>query len=327
MTAIPKPAPRSLPRRLIGAGGVREYGILVATVLLFLALALTTPNFASATNISNILDQQSTVLIVACATTFTIITGGFDVSLSAIFILCPLVTIRIENATGSALLAVVAGTAVGLLAGGVNAVAVNALRVNAFIATLATSFVFFGLAYVVSKQSILTPHDLAFRDWAADKQLGLTGATWIAIAVVAAAWFTLARTRFGRYVYAAGGNPESARLAGVRVALVSAATFVMAGAAAGLAGGINASETLNAQASDDFSFAFAVVTAVIVGGTSIAGGEGAIWRTIVGALFIAMLGNGFNLNGIDPVYQRIIQGIVILAAVSLDSWTRSRRST
>jgi ribose transport system permease protein len=322
MTAAISPA----RRRLVGLSVLREYGIVVATVLLFLGLALTTPNFLSSSNLSNILDQQSTVLIVAVATTFTIITGGFDVSLSAIFILCPLVTVRIENATGSTILAVVGGVAVGLLAGGVNAVAVNVLRVTPFIATLATSFGFFGVAYLVSKQGILTPKDLGFRDWSADKHFGLTGATWIAILVVAVAWFVLARTTFGRYVYAAGGNPESARLAGVRVALVSAATFIVAGAAAGLAGSVNASQTLSAQASDDFSFAFAVVTAVIVGGTSIAGGEGTVWRTIIGVFFIAMLGNAFNLNGIDPVYQRIIQGVVILAAVSVDSWTKARRT-
>lgn len=322
MTAILSRTQRRLPAVAL----LREYGIVVVTVLLFLGLSLSTANFLSANNLRNILDQQSTVLIVASATTFTIITGGFDVSLSAVYVLSPLVALRLENSTHSTLLAIVGGTAVGLFAGGVNAIAVSVLRVNPFIATLATSFGFFGVAYVVSSQSILTPHNPNFRDWAANDYFGLTGATWIAILVVAVAWFTLARTRYGRYVYSAGGNPEAARLAGVRVALISGSTFALAGAAAGLAGTVNAAQTLTAQASDDFSFIFAVVAAVIVGGTSIAGGEGAIWRTVVGVLFIALLGNGFNLNGVDPVYQRIIQGVVILAAVSIDSWSRSRRT-
>jgi ribose transport system permease protein len=101
--------------------------------------------------------------------------------------------------------------------------------------------------------------------------------------------------------------------------------FTLAGLSAGLAGSLNAARTLTAQASDDFGLVFTVIAAVVVGGTSIAGGSGAIWRTVVGVFFIALLGNGFNLNGIDPIVQRIVQGLVILAAVGADAWSRSQR--
>ena len=112
----------------------------------------------------------------------------------------------------------------------------------------------------------------------------------------------------------------------MRVEAITTSTFVMTGAAAGLAGALLVSRTTSAQASDDFSFVFAVLTAVIIGGTSIAGGEGAVWRTLLGALFIAILTNAFNLLQIDPVIQRLVQGAVILGAVAADNWTRSRRS-
>jgi ribose transport system permease protein len=148
----------------------------------------------------------------------------------------------------------------------------------------------------------------------------------MAAIVVVVAWFLLDRTRFGRYVFASGGNPEAGRLAGVRVSAVLAATFALGGAAAGFAGTVVSAQTLSAQATDDFSFIFAVIAAIVVGGTSIAGGEGAVWRTVVGVFFIAMLINGFNLNGVDPVYQRIIEGVVILLAVGTDAWTRARRT-
>ena len=146
----------------------------------------------------------------------------------------------------------------------------------------------------------------------------------MAVTAPAVAWVLLSRTRFGRHVYAVGGNAEAARLAGVPVARVKATTFALAGAAAGLAGVVSSSRSLSALPSDDFSFVFGVIAAVVVGGTSIAGGEGAVWRTIAGAFFIALMINGFNLHQVDPIWQRVIQGAVILAAVSIDSWTQRR---
>lgn len=313
-------------RAALGSRLLRKYAIVWVTVLLFVFLVVTTANFLSVANFRNVLDQQSTVLIVAAPATLTIIAGGFDVSLSAVYILSPLVALRVENATGSVLLAIAAGIATGMAAGTVNAIAVTVFRINPFIATLATSFAFFGLAYYVSGESILRPSGLDYRHWVSTRILGLTSATWMAAAVVVLAWFLLDRTRFGRYVFAGGGNPEAGRLAGVRVSGVLAVTFALGGGAAGFAGTIVSAQTLSAQATDDFSFIFAVIAAIVVGGTSIAGGEGAVWRTVVGVFFIAMLINGFNLNGVDPVYQRIIEGVVILLAVGTDAWTRARRA-
>jgi ribose transport system permease protein len=202
-----------------------------------------------------------------------------------------------------------------LLCGFVNGLIVAYGRINSFIATLATSFIFFGLAYLVSQGTILRIDDIGMRKIATTRILGITSGTWIAVVVIAAAWLLLDRTRFGRYVFAAGGNPE-----------VHVIAFSLAGFGAGLAGTLNAIRSLTAQASDDFSIIFAVIAAVVVGGTSIAGGSGAVWRSVVGVFFIALIVNGFNLNGIDPVYQRIIQGAVILAAVGADAWSRAEKT-
>lgn len=304
---------------------LRDYAIVWVTVLLFIFLSVTTDNFATSVNLRNILDQQATVLIVAAATTLTVISGGFDISLSSIYILSPLIALRVENSTNSIVLALTAGMVTGLLSGFLNGFIIAKLKINSFIATLATSFVFFGVAYWVSGKSILRPSNFAFREFSTTKILGLNSATYLALVVVAVAWFTLERTRAGRYIFAAGGNPDAAFLAGVRVPRVLWGCFIMGGLAASLAGVIQASQTLSSQASDDFSFVFAVIAAVVVGGTSIAGGSGAVWRSVIGVLFIAMLVNGFNLNGIDPIFQRVIQGVVILVAVGVDAWTRSRR--
>ena len=302
-----------------------NYGIVWLTVVLFVALAATTPNFVSVDNFRNILDQQSIVLIVAVFVTMLLISGNFDISIGAIYTLVPLVALRVFDASDSLILLVGVGLLVGVLAGSINGAIVTKGRINSFVATLATALVFFGLAYLVTGGTILRLSDLDVRSLVTTRILGFTTATWIAIAVVIIAWLLLERTRFGRYIFAIGGNREAARLAGVPVDRIIFIVFVLVGAAAGLAGVMNMARTLTAQASDDFSLVFTVIAAVVVGGTSIMGGFGAIWRTVVGVLFIAFLGNGFNLNGIDPVIQRIIEGLVILAAVGLDAWTRSRR--
>ena len=303
------------------------YAIVWVVLLLFVFLAVTTENFVTFNNFRNILYQQSLLLIAASLATITMIAGGFDVSQAAIYVAAPLLALQVQAITGSIPLAIAGGLALGLAVGIVNGFIVAVVKINSFITTLATSFMIFGVGYIVSGASILRPTDTsAYAVLSRTSILGLTSATWIAALVVAASWFVLARTKYGRYVYAVGGNAEAARLAGVRTLLIIGSTFALSGLAAGLAGVMNSSRSLSATPSDDVSFVFSVIAAIVVGGTSIAGGEGTVWRTIFGAFFIALMVNGFNLHQVDPIFQRIVQGAVILGAVSIDSWSRSRRS-
>ena len=248
-----------------------DYGIVWVTIALFLLLAITTDNFLSTANLRNILDQQSLLLIAGSAVTITLIGGNFDISISASFINASIATALTVNETNSAVLGVLAGIAIGALFGLINGSIVAWIRINSFIATLATSFMFYGVGFLLSDRSIIRIRDLDFSQLARGRWFGITRATWVAIVVVAAFWFVLSKTKFGRHVFAIGGNPEAARLAGIRTEVVTMMTFVLAGAATGLAGALLASRTLSVQPSDDFSFVFGVLTAVIVGGTSIAG--------------------------------------------------------
>ena len=213
----------------------RRYGIAVVTVALFFLLAATTNSFLSQANFRNVLDQQSALLIAASFATITMIAGGFDISAASVFVVSPLFALQVENATGNVLLAAAVGVAVGLVVGIGNGLVVTALKVNSFIATLATSFMVFGAGFLVSDRSVLRASTDAYPAIARTRWLGITTATWIAVVVVAAAWILLSRTRFGRHVYATGGNAEAARLAGVPVARVTTIAFALAGAAAGLA--------------------------------------------------------------------------------------------
>ncbi len=302
----------------------RKYGIAVITITLFILLALTTEGFFTERNIRNLLDQQSTILIAASFMTIVIISGNFDISISAIFVVAPLFALNIENATGNIYLSILGGIGLGVILGSFNALVVTYFKVNSFIATLATSFMFFGFGYLISDRSLMRPVTDSYQQIARTKFFDITSATWIALVVVLLASILLTRTRFGRNVFATGGNQEAARLAGINVPQVQAITFILLGAAAALAGIVNSSRSISAQPSDDFSFVFSVLTAVIVGGTSIMGGKGAIWRTVAAAFFLAFMNNGFNLLQVDPLWQRIILGLVIVIAVALDSWSQRK---
>ena len=185
------------------------------------------------------------------------------------------------------------------------------------------TFVVSGIAAIVTTGNLVVALDhLDFQTFAATKILGVTSAAWMMIVIAIAATILLSRTTFGRYVYATGGNAQAARLGGVRTNGIRVATFALSGTAAALAGVIDSSRVLSAQASGGQFLTFTVLTGIIVGGTSILGGEGSIERTVLGCLFVALVANGFNLLGLDPFYQQVTLGVILLLAVGVDAWSR-----
>jgi len=304
---------------------VRSGAIVIPFVALFVALAIASPPFLSTTNLLNIVDQQSTFLIMAAAGTLVLVAGGLDLSVGAVHALAGVTAAQLTITAGP-LAGMAAGVAVGLAAGLANGIVVTVFRINALIATLAMSFVVSGAASLVTGGNLIVVLDQPdFGSLARTDLLGVRSSSWIMVVTVALFAGLLALTAYGRYLYAVGGNPEAARLAGVPVRAVRLATFVMSGGAAGLAGVLIASRVLSAQASSGQDIAFTVLAGIVVGGTSIAGGEGAVWRTVVGIGFIALIGNGFNLLGLDPLYRQIALGLLILGAVGLDAALRSTR--
>ena len=297
-------------------------GIVIPFVVTFVALSLASPSFLRFQNLANILDQQSGIIIVACAGTLVLIAGGIDLSIGAIYGLAAATALNVASSVSSPA-GVVAGIAVGLAVGLANGIIVTRFRINPLIGTLAMSFVVSGIAAIVTKGNLVVALDHPdFQQFAATRILGVTSAAWMMILVALAATVLLSRTTFGRYVYATGGNAEAARLGGVRVNAIRVATFALSGAAAGLAGTIDSSRVLSAQATSGQFLTFTVLTGIIVGGTSILGGEGSMQRTVIGCLFVALVANGFNLLGLDPFYQQVTLGVILLLAVGLDAWSR-----
>ena len=298
--------------------------ILIPFVVLFVVLALTSDSFATETNLLNILDQQTATLIIAAAGTLVLVAGGIDLSVGAIYALAGVTAAKLAQ-HGSPAPAIAAGVAVGLAVGVVNGVVATFFRINALIATLAMSFVISGIASLITHGNLIVLFDHPeFGDVARTHVLGVRGSTWIMLVAVVVIGVVLGRTVAGRYMYAAGGSAEAARLAGVRVNAIRVLAFAISGAAAGLAGVLDASRVLSAQSGSGDALAFTVLAGIVVGGTSILGGEGAVWRTFVGVLFIALVGNGFDLLGLDPLYEQITLGVIMLLAVGIDAWARSR---
>ncbi|HWE82461.1 MAG TPA: ABC transporter permease [Gaiellaceae bacterium] len=301
----------------------RSLGILVPFVALFITLSFASNAFFTKVNMLDILDQQSATLIVAAAGTLVLVAGGIDLSVGAVYSLAGVTAAEIAQ-HHNAWLAIFLGIGVATLVGLVNGLVTTLLRINSLIATLAMSFVIAGIASRITSGNLVVLFDkpafgkLAGTEWGTVKT-----SIWLMVGAVVVLGIVLARTTAGRYMYAAGGNAEAARLAGVRVNAVRVLTFVLSGTAAGIAGVIDASRVLSASASsEDTSLAFTVLAGIVVGGTSILGGDGAVWRSVVGVLFIALIGNGYILLGLDPLYEQITMGAILIAAVALDSWTR-----
>jgi ribose transport system permease protein len=218
----------------------------------------------------------------------------------------------------SILVAVAAATGLGVL----NGILVSYFRINSFVCTLATSLMIAGLSLVITKGFLVNVPDEDFAALGTNELLGVKYSIWIMLVAALVSGFVLSRTKLGRWLYAVGGNPEAARLSGIDVRRMKAAAFMISGFAAGVGGAIVVSRTSTGQAGDGIIVVFSAFAAVVVGGTSVAGGRGAIWRTVLGVLILALITNGFNLLEVDVVYQNIIQGAIILLAVAADSLSR-----
>ncbi len=297
-------------------------GILIPFVIVFVVLALISPPFLRFQNLANILDQQSGIIIVAAAGTLVLIAGGIDLSVGALYGLAGATAAQLAVSFGPPV-GILAALGVGLAVGLANGVVVTKFRINPLIGTLAMSFVVGGIGAIATQGNLIVVLDHPeFQTFASTRILGITSAAWMMIGLAIAGVILLSRTTFGRYVYATGGNAEAARLGGVRIDTVRIATYALSGMAAALAGTIDASRTLSAQASAGSFLTFTVLTGIIVGGTSILGGEGSVHRTVVGCLFVALVANGFNLLGFDPFYQQVTLGVILLLAVGTDAWSR-----
>jgi ribose transport system permease protein len=323
MSAPGTPASRfSLARRGVGVGltSIRDYGIVASFIAIFVFLTFKSDVFLSKVNLFNVLDGNSSDGIMAVGGTLVLIAGGFDLSVGAIFALSGVIAAMSAphmNPTYAILLGALSGLGVGIANGFITTVG----RINPLVGTLASSIIIQGVALVLTSGLLINVSTSGFTSLGQGTifTLHYSVIVWGVFALICG--FLLWRTKYGRYIYASGGNAEAARLSGVRVNLIRGSTYAISGLSAGIAGVIVASRVATGDASTG-TFPLAVIAGIVIGGTSILGGQGAVWRSVLGILLLALIGNGFNLLGVNPIYQQILQGSIILTAVAVDAWAR-----
>ena len=306
---------------------MRRYAARWAPALVLLALcaglALYTPNFLELRNFVRIANAAAIPLILAIGATFIIAMGSIDLSVEGVMSLGTMMVAMLAANDSNAndwgwwapLLAVLAGAALGLVNGFVHV----ALRIPSFMATLGIWFVGLGIANTVLGGSAVRVMDSSIRDLALQRLLGLPNAVWVALACFVLAYVIERKTPFGRHVFAIGGGEEIAALSGIRVRRVRIIAFMLAGACYGIAGVLAAAQLGQSNAVIADGRLFMTVTAVVVGGTALTGGEGGVLNTLIGVLIVTILANGMVLLGVSPYMHQTVQGLMIITAVALST--------
>lgn len=308
---------------------LRRFQSLLALALMVGALSILSDNFLTPDNGWNILRQISVNLCLSIGMTLVILSGGIDLSVGAILGLAGAVAAgllkngvvlgafdaRLEfTVTG----AIVAGIAVGGAAGWFNGFAITRFQLPPFVATLGMLSIARGLTMLWTGGFPVTSLGSTFGFLGTGVFLGMPMPVWIMFALVAVFVVVTRRTRFGRHIYAVGGNERAARLTGLNVPRIKLAVYTLAGALAGVAGLIVTARLDSAQPNAGLGYELDSIAAVVIGGTSLSGGRGSIWGTVLGCLIIGVLNNGLFLLNVSPFWQQVIKGGVILLAVAID---------
>ncbi|MEW5924856.1 MAG: ABC transporter permease [Candidatus Zixiibacteriota bacterium] len=285
------------------------------------------PIFLMPDNIRNVANQITVIAIIAIGMTMVIITAGIDLSVGSIIALSAVIVAwiigRFGGTQASNLTMILASLAGIMLCGGVGAFSglmITGFRIPPFIATLAMMQVAAGLGYIISqgKPIYQLPDSFVWLGRGVDPLLHIPNAVILMLVLYAVAHLTMTRTTYGRYIYAVGGTPEAARLSGIRVKLVLFSVYTICGMLAGLGGVVMASQLKSGAPTYGLTYELYVIAAVVVGGTSLMGGEGRILGTLIGAFIIAVIQNGMNLVNVESYTQKVVLGLVILAAVLID---------
>ena len=278
-----------------------------------------TDRFISPLNLTNILVQSSIMAVIAIGMTFVIIGGGFDLSVGSTVALAgciaAMVMVRLGLVTG-----IVAGIAAGVAVGLANGLIIARLGVNPFITTLGTMVLVRGVVYLITGGAPVGDEGLpaAFIAFGSARLLGIHYLVWVPALLLVALSFLMQATPYGRRVYATGGNRDAAYLSGVPVERIIASTYVWCGGLAGLAGVMLAARLQSGQPTAGEFYELTAIAAVILGGASLHGGEGTLYKSIIGVLIMVVLGNSLNLLNVDSYWQRVAIGAVIIAAAATD---------
>ncbi|WP_339712630.1 ABC transporter permease [Cyclobacterium amurskyense] len=308
---------------------IAQFQSLIALFILCLALALMTDNFMTTDNFWNVMRQISVNVCISVGMTLVILTAGIDLSVGSILAFCGAVTAGLlSNGISipalnlfigfTVLGAVLAGLLVGGGLGFINGYAITKFKVPPFVATLAMLTMARGFTMLWTKGHPISGLGETFGFLGTGWFLGIPMPVWISGIVVVTAIVLTGKTRFGRYIYAIGGNENASLLSGIPIAKVKMWVYALAGILAAVGGILVTARLDSAQPNAGFSYELDAIAAVVIGGTSLSGGRGTILGTVLGAIIIGVLNNGLILMSVSPFWQQVIKGLVILLAVIID---------
>ncbi len=319
-------------------GFVARFAPTLFLIALMALFAFVEPRFLSSINLFNVMRQVSITGLLAVGMTFVILTAGIDLSVGSLLAFAGLVAAAVakggmenrftvgEGGVGySWELAALAAIAVGLAGGYIQGLAITRLRVPPFVVTLGGMSAFRGAALWFAAGGPISGFDPSFTWWGQGKIGPAPIPVIIFLAAAALAHVTLRYTRYGRQVYAVGGNPEAARLSGLSVNRIVASVYVIMGFFAGLGSFVLAARLNSAEAVAGAGYELTVIASVVIGGTSLFGGSGTIFGTVVGTILIGVLLNGLVLMNVSSYIQQIVIGVIIVLAVAFDTFAKSRR--
>lgn len=311
-------------RALLHRLGMLPVLVVLYVVFYFLTVHFSvdgTSNFATAANTMNVLRQVAINLVLAAGMTFVVLTAGIDLSVGSILAVSAVLGMQLSLMGGLAAWSIPVFVVSGLVMGAVNGVMVAFLDINPFVVTLGTMTAFRGAAYLLSNGTTVLNNTIPSFEWIGnDDFLHVPWLIWIAVLVVLVSWVILRKTVLGIHIYSVGGSPQAARLTGIRVRGVLLFVYSISGLFSGLAGAMSASKLYAASGNWGSGYELDAIAAVVLGGTSLMGGVGTIWGTVVGALIIGVMNNGLTILGLSSFWQYVAKGVVIVLAVILDKW-------
>jgi ribose transport system permease protein len=297
--------------------------MLLILILMWLLLSLLSPYFFTASNLWEITLQTAVIGIIAAGQTLVILSGGIDLSVGSVFACAGIAGGLVFQATGNLWLTLAATLLTGAALGSLNGLFISQLRVPPFIATLGMLGMARGLALILSRGIPIFGLSKEYLWIGQGKLFDLVPIpTLILLGVFALVYFIARYTRFGRFIYAAGSNAEAAKLSGINLGRVLLGTFALSGLLCGVAAVIEAARLATIQPAGGNGYELLAIGAVVIGGTSLFGGEGNVIATLIGALIETTIRNGLNLLGVNAFWQYVVNGAVIIAAVAVDQWRR-----
>jgi ribose transport system permease protein len=306
------------------------FPVLIVLYLLFYLLTLYfgegTSNFLTGYNTMNILRQVAINVVLAAGMTFVILTGGIDLSVGSILAVSAVLGMLSSLPGAHPGLSIPVFVLSGLLMGFLNGTAIAYVDLPPFVVTLGTMTAFRGAAYLFANGTTVLNRDIPWFEWIGNRNfLGIPWLIWIAAGVVLLSWFILRKTVLGTHVYAVGDNPTAGRLTGINTRVVLVFVYAIAGLFSGIAGAMSASRLYGANGNWGTGYELDAIASVVLGGTSLSGGVGSIWGTVIGALVIGVMNNGLTILGVSSFWQYVAKGGVIVLAAVLDKW-RQRQS-